>query len=98
MSCDNDQKRGNLPIRKCHVTKTKNGASVSNKLQLQNHSLIFIHRENNFFKLPAFFLVHIWLTTLLHRQLQLTCANNKDFGTGQDKFGQFLWSNNDSNY
>ena len=29
---------------------------------------------------------------------KLTCTDYVDFGKGQDRFGQFFWSENDSNY
>ena len=29
---------------------------------------------------------------------KLTCTDYVDFGKGQDRFGQFFWSKNDSNY
>ena len=33
-------------------------------MQFQNHSLTFILKKNLFFRLPALYLVHPWLTTL----------------------------------
>ena len=46
MSRDNDRqsdKGKNLRIWKCHVTMTKKDAYISIEMQLQNHSLTFIH-------------------------------------------------------
>ena len=43
MLSDNDQKRKNLLIWKCHVTMTKKGEYISNEKQLQNLSLTFPH-------------------------------------------------------
>ena len=39
-----------------------NDVYISNEMQLQNHSLTFIHQS--IFQLPAFSLVHPWLSTL----------------------------------
>ena len=42
-------------------------AYISNKLQLQNYLQLFTTKINHFFQLPAFYLGHAWLTTLLLR-------------------------------
>ena len=59
MSRDNDQKRKECPYMEM---SRDNDVYKSNEMQLQNHSLTFIHESN--FQLPAFFLVQPWLTTL----------------------------------
>ena len=66
MSRDNAQNRKkNLLEWKSHVTMTKKDADISIEMQFRNHSLIFFTITNHFFQLPAFYLVHTWLTTLL---------------------------------
>ena len=53
---------------------------------------------NHFVQLTGVYLISIMAyktTASLHK---LTCTDNEDFSKGQDKFGQFLWSQNDSNY
>ena len=82
MSDDNDEKH----------------AYISNEMQLQNHSLTFIHKKKS---LPP-------ATSILSRSPmaynttasldKLTCTDYVDFGKGQDRFGRFSWSKNDSNY
>ena len=56
ISCKPTKTRKNFHIWKCPVTKTKTDAGISNEFQLQNFSLNFIHKKNNFFQLPAFYL------------------------------------------
>ena len=34
-------------MRKCHVTRTKKDAYINNEMQLQNHSLTFIHKNKS---------------------------------------------------
>ena len=61
---DNEQKRKGSPYMELsRDNDQKKDAYISNKKQLQNHSLAFIRQST--FQLPAFYLVHPWLTTLL---------------------------------
>ena len=67
-------------------------------MQLENHSLTSFHENKPL--LPA--------TSILSRSpmayntsaslYKLTCTKYVDFGKCQDRFGQFSWSKNDSNY
>ena len=53
---------------------------------------------NHFFQLPAFYLVHPWLTTLLLPWTNLICTDYVDSGKCQDRFGRFSGFKNDSKY
>ena len=73
-------------------------AYISNELQLQIHSITFIHKSKSF---PS-------ATSLLSRSPtvyktaaslgKLSCTDYMDFGTCQSRFGQFSWSKNDSKH
>ena len=88
------KKGKNLLILKSHVTKTKKAAYISNKMQLQNHSLTFIHKNKSL--LPATSIISrspmaYNTTTSLDK---LTCTDYVDFGKrqdSQDRFGRFFW-------
>ena len=77
---------------------TKKYAYISNETQLQNHSLIFIHKNKSLFS----------ATSILSRSLmaynttacfdKLTCSDYVDSGKCQDRFGGFSWTKTDSNY
>ena len=98
MSRDNDQKRKKFFLWKCHVTMTKKDAYISNEVQVQNHSLTFIHKNKS---LPS-------ATSILSRSPmaynstasldKVTCTDYVDFSKFQDRFGQFSWTKNDPNY
>ena len=91
------KKGKNLLIWKNHVTMTKRDAYISNEMQLKI-ILTFFHKNKSF--PPA--------TSILSRSPmaynttasldKLTCADYVGFGKCQDRFGQFSWSKNDSNY
>ena len=61
MSRDND--RQTKEAHKLSRDNDQKDTYKSNEMQLQNHSLTFIHKSNS--QLPALCLVHPWLTTLL---------------------------------
>ena len=92
-------KKGKNPlIWTNHVTMTKRDAYISNEMKL-NIILQFSSPKNKSL-LPA--------TSILSRSPmayntnasldKLTCTDYVDFGKRQDRFGQFFWSKNDSNY
>ena len=80
------------------MAKAKRDAYIINELQLQNHSLTFIHRNKS---LPL-------ATSILSRSPmgynttasldKLSCTNYVDFDKCQDRFGLFFSSKNDANY
>ena len=61
----NTMKKKRFHIWKCHVTMAEKNAYISNEMQLQKHSLTFIHKKNHLFQLPTFYLGHPWLKTPL---------------------------------
>ena len=85
-------------IWKCHVTMNRSGAYISNKVQLQNHSLTFIHKNKS---LPLATSVLSSSPTAYNTTASLdkvTCTDYVEFGNVQDKFGRFSWSKKDSKY
>ena len=87
------KKGRNLLIWNCYETITKKVAYIGDEKQLQNHSFI---------------LELLSATSILSRSPmaynttetldKLTCTNYVEFGKCQDRFRQFSWSKNDSNY
>ena len=87
----------NLPLWTSHVTITERDAYISNEVQLK---IILYFSFTKKTLLSA--------TNILSRSPmgynttaslnKLTCTNYVDFGQCQDRFGQFFWSKNDSNY
>ena len=65
LSGDNVQKRENLLLWKSHMTITKRDAYIINEMQFKINLQLSFTKINHFFQLPAFYLVHAWLTTLL---------------------------------
>ena len=82
MSRDNDQKN----------------AYISNDMQLQSHSLTFILKDKSFLSATSI-LSRSPMADITTASLdKLTCTDYVDFGKCQDRFGQFSWSINYSNY
>ena len=98
MSRDNDQKRKKSPYMEISLDKDQKYAHISNEMQLQNHSLAFIHKNKSLpsatSKLSRSPMAHNTTASLY----KLTCADYVDFDKCQDRFGQFFWFKNDSNY
>ena len=98
MSRDNDQKRKESPYMEKSHDKDHKNAYTSNDGQLQNHSSVFIHKNNS---LPS-------ATSVLSRSAvaysttasldKLICTDYVNVGKCQDLFGRLSWSKNDSNY
>ena len=92
------EKGKNLLAWKRHVTLTKKDAYVSNKMELQNHFLTFIH-ENKSFLSPTSFLSRSPTAYNTTASLdKLICTDCVDFGNCHDRFGQFSWSKDYFNY
>ena len=93
-----DQKRKEPFYMEMSRDNGQKNSYLSNELQLQNHSLSFIHKTKS---LPS-------TTLLLSRSPiaynttasleKLTCTDYVDFDINQDRFGKVSWSKNDSNY
>ena len=81
----------NLLIRKSHVTRTKKAAYISNGMQLE------IILQINFSATRVVSRSPIAYNTTASLD-KLTSIDHVDFGKRQDRFGQFSWSKNDSNY
>ena len=82
MSLDNDQK----------------DAYIDKELQLQNHSLTFIHRNKSLLSASSILSCSPKAYKTTASLDKLTCTDNVDFGKCQGRFGRFSWSKNDSNY
>ena len=65
LSRGNDQKRKEAPYMVFSRDNGQNDAYISNGMQLHNHSLFSSTETNHFFQLPAFYLNHLLLTTLM---------------------------------
>ena len=82
MSRDNDQKH----------------AYIGNESQLQNPSLTLIHKNKSLLSATSILSrSHMAYTTTASLD-KLTWTNYVDFGKCQDRFGNFSWSKNDSNF
>ncbi len=91
--------KGKSPlIWKCHVTMTKEDAFISNDMQLQNHSLTFIHKNKSLLSGTSI----LSRSAMDHNSTaslgKLTCTDRVDFGNCQDRFGRFCRSKNDSRH
>ena len=87
-----------LLILKSHVTMTRRDAYISNQMQLQNQSLTFFHKNKSFLSAISI-LTRSPMTYNNTASLdKSTCTDYVDFGKCQERFGQFFWSKNDSNY
>ena len=85
-------------IWKYHLTMTKNDSHKCNEFQLQNPSLSSIHKEKSLLSATSI-LSHSPMAYNATASLdKLTCTDYVYFGKCQDRFGQFSWSRNDSNY
>ena len=88
----------NLLIWKSHVTMTKKGAYISSEMPLQNHSLTFILENKSLLSATSILSRSPMAYNTTASLDKLTCTDYVDFGNCQDRFGQFSWSKNDSNY
>ena len=88
----------NLPIWKCHVTMTKKDACINNENHLQNLSATSIHKNKPLLSATSILsrLPMAYNTTA--SLSKLTCTDYVNFGTFQDRFGQFSWYEKDSNF
>ena len=98
MSRDKDQKGKNLLIWKRHVIMTKKDAYTSTRMQLQNFSLTFVHTNKSLPSAISFLSCSPMTYNTTASSDKLTCTDYVDFGKCQDRFGQFSWPKNDSNY
>ena len=69
---------------------------ISNEMQLQIHS--FFHKNKSLFSATSILSGSPMAYNSSASLDKLTCTDYVDFGKCQDRFGQFSWSKNDSNY
>ena len=77
---------------------TEKNAYISNEMQLQNHRLIFIHKNKSLLSATSFLSRSPMAYNTTASLDKLTCTDYVNFGNCWDRFGQFSWSKNDSNY
>ena len=98
MSRHNQQKRKESPYMGISRDNDQKKMHIYDELQLQNHSLIFIHKNKSLLSASSILsrspMAHN-TTTYLDK---LTCTKYVDFGKCQDRFGRFSRSQKDSNY
>ena len=82
----------------CHVTITRRDAFICNEWQLQNHSSDFIHKNKSLLSATSILSCSPIAYNTTASLDKLTCTDYVDIGKCQERFGQFSWSKNDSNY
>ena len=92
------KKGKNFLVWKFHVTKTKEDAYINNEMQLQNHSLTFIHKNKSLLSFTSILFCSPMAYNTTDCLDKLTCTDYVDFGKCQDSFGQYSRFKNDSNY
>ena len=95
---DNDQKRKESPYLEMSRDNDQKHAYMSNKMQLQNHSLTFIQKHQKVLSATSILSRSTMAYDTTASLDKLTCTDYLDFGKCQDRFGRFSWSKNDSNY
>ena len=99
MSGDNDQKgKKKFPIRICQKTMTKMDEYISNKLLLQNHSVICIDKSKSLLSAASILSRSHMAHNITVSLEKLPFTDYMDFGKFQDRLGQKFWSKNDFNY
>ena len=98
MSRDDAQKMKNFPYMETSPDNDQKKSYMGNKMQLQNHS------STSFYKNKLL----LSATSILPRSPmaynttafldKLICTDYINFGKCRDRYGQFSWSENDSNY
>ena len=85
-------------LKKYHATMTESDAYISNKMQLQNHSLTFIHKNESLPSATSIPSRSPMVYNTIASLEKLTRTDSMDFGNGQDGLEQFSWLKSDSNY
>ena len=83
------KKGKNLLMWKCHVTRTKKDAYINNEMQLQNHSLTFIHKNKSLLSATSILSRSPMAYSTTASLDKLTCTNYMEFAKCQDRFGRF---------
>ena len=76
---------------------TKKETYIRNEIQLQNYSLIFVHKNKSFLSATSILSRSPLAYNTTASLDKLTWTDYVDFGKCQDRFGQFSWSKNDFN-
>ena len=76
---------------------TKKDAYISKKMQLQNHSLTFFHKNKPLSSATSMLSLSPIAYNTTASLDKLTCTDYLDFGKCQGRFGHFSRSKNDSN-
>ena len=92
------KKGKDLLLWKCHLKMTKKDAYICNKLQIQNPSLTFIHKNKSILSTTTFIFPSRMAYHTTVSLEKLTSTDSVDFGKCRDRFGELCWSKNDSNY
>ena len=92
MSRENDQKTKNQHLWKNHMTMTKKDAYISNKLQLQNLSLTFIHKSKSLLSATSILSCLSMAYNTPDSLDRLTCIDAVEYAKCQDTFEQISWS------
>ena len=95
---DIDRKLKESPYMELSRDKDQKHAYTSNELQIQNHSLTFIHKTKSFLSTNSILSRSPMAYNTTASLDKLTCTDYVDFGKCQDRVGRFSWSKNDSNY
>ena len=90
MSRDNDWKKKESPYMEMSHDNDQKQAYISNEMQLQNHSLTFIHKNKSFLSATSILFCSPMAYNTTASLDKLTCTNYMDFGNCQDRFGRFF--------
>ena len=77
---------------------TKKQAYISNELEHLKHSLTFMQKNKSIFSATSILSCSPMAYNSTASLEKLLCTDYADFGKCQDRFRQFPWSRNDSNY
>ena len=93
MSRDKDQKKKESPYMEISRDKDQ-----KMRMQLQNHSLTFIHENNSLPSATSVLSCSAMAYNITASLDKLKCTDFVNFGKCGDLFGRFSWSKKDSNY
>ena len=86
MSLDNDHKRKESPYMEMSRDNDQKHAYISNEIQLQNHSLTFIHKNKSLLSATIILSRPPMACSTTASLDKLTCTDYVDFGNCQDRF------------
>ena len=95
---DNHRKKEKISVHGNVTWQWPKYAYISNEMQLENHSLTFIHKNKSLLSATGILSRSPRAYNTTASLDKLTCTDYVDFGKCQDRFGQFSWSKNDSNH